>query len=114
MFAGELQAAWLLQLCGTNIPTPKEFDDPNTTLHALLQAMRSLGFANPSYPPTKLSSGHGKEVCAMLDGLLDVTIEHKGVVIRKPVYGIERQVRRGGSYAWQQEKVAFVPALPGC
>eukprot|EP00878_Enallax_costatus_P035766 GHUV01039981.1.p1 GENE.GHUV01039981.1~~GHUV01039981.1.p1 ORF type:complete len:371 (+),score=125.12 GHUV01039981.1:382-1494(+) len=83
-------AAWLLQLSGTNIPTPKEFDDPNATLHALLQAMRSLGFANPSYPPTKLSSAHGKEVCAMLDGLLDVTIERKGVVIRKPVYGIER------------------------
>jgi hypothetical protein len=32
-----LQVAWLLQLCGLSVPTPKEFDDPNTTLQSLMQ-----------------------------------------------------------------------------
>lgn len=101
MLAVLLQAAWLLQLCGTSIPTPKEFEDPNATLQALLQAMRSLGFANPSYPPSKLSSGHGKEVCAVIDGLLDMAIERKGVVIRKPVYSIDRY--GAGRICWYAE-----------
>lgn len=52
--------------------------------------MRALGFASPTYPPTKLSSGYGKEVCALLDGLLDVAIERRGVVVGKPVYSVER------------------------
>lgn len=85
-----MQAAWLLQLCGSNIPTPKEFDDPNTTLQTILQLVRALGFAVPSYPPTKLAAGYGKEVCALLDGLLDVTLERRGVVVDKPVYSMER------------------------
>lgn len=48
-----------------------------------------MGFANPNYPPTKLTTGHGKEVCALLDGLLDATIERRGVVLGKPVYSVE-------------------------
>eukprot|EP00879_Flechtneria_rotunda_P033015 GHRR01036530.1.p1 GENE.GHRR01036530.1~~GHRR01036530.1.p1 ORF type:complete len:417 (+),score=164.74 GHRR01036530.1:845-2095(+) len=83
-------AAWLLQSCGMSTPTPKEFDDPNATLQAILQGLRSLGFASPSYPPTKLNAGYGKEVCAVLDGLLDVTLERKGMVIGRPVHQEER------------------------
>jgi hypothetical protein len=32
-----MQAAWLLQLCGLSVPTPKEFDDPNSILQGLMQ-----------------------------------------------------------------------------
>lgn len=32
-----MQAAWLLQLCGLSVATPKEFDDPNATLQGLMQ-----------------------------------------------------------------------------
>lgn len=41
--------------------------------------MRALGFASPSYPPTKLLAGWGREVCALLDGLLDATLERRGL-----------------------------------
>lgn len=79
-----------MQLCGVNIPTPKEFDDPNATLQGIMQVLRALGFASPSYPPTKLTAGYGKEVCALLDGLLDVTLERRGILLNKPVYSIDR------------------------
>ncbi|KAF6265151.1 intra-flagellar transport protein 57-domain-containing protein [Scenedesmus sp. NREL 46B-D3] len=79
-------AAWLLQLCGLSVPTPKEFDDPNATLQGLMQALRSLGFAPPSYPPTKLAAGFGREVCALLDALADVTLERRGFTASRPVY----------------------------
>jgi hypothetical protein len=45
----------------------------------ILQGLRSVGFAAPSYPPTKLLSGWGREVCALLDGLADVTLERRGL-----------------------------------
>lgn len=41
--------------------------------------MRSVGFAAPSHPPTKLLSGWGREVCALLDSLADVTLERRGL-----------------------------------
>jgi len=45
----------------------------------ILQGVRALGFASPSYPPTKLLAGWGREVCALLDGLLDATLERRGL-----------------------------------
>ncbi|WIA17771.1 hypothetical protein OEZ85_009284 [Tetradesmus obliquus] len=83
-------AAWLLQLCGLSVATPKEFDDPNATLQGLMQALRSLGFAPPSYPPTKLAAGYGREVCALLDSLADVTLERRGFAASRPVYQQDR------------------------
>ncbi|WIA38068.1 hypothetical protein OEZ86_001437 [Tetradesmus obliquus] len=83
-------AAWLLQLCGLSVPMPKEFDDPNATLQGLVQALRSLGFAPPSYPPTKLAAGYGREVCALLDSLADVTLERRSFAASRPVYQQDR------------------------
>eukprot|EP00775_Hariotina_reticulata_P008504 gene8504-8686_t len=83
-------AAWLLQMCGQSVPWPKEFDDPNTTLQGLLQGLSALGFASPSYPLSKLGQGWGKEVCALLDGLLDATFQRKGIVLGRPSYSLDR------------------------
>lgn len=41
-----LQAVWLLRLCGITLPSPKEFDDPNTTLQVqYLCTCSQLGLA---------------------------------------------------------------------
>lgn len=45
----------------------------------ILQGLKSLGFAAPSYAPTKLLAGWGREVCVLLDGLTDVTLERRGL-----------------------------------
>uniref|UniRef100_A0A7R9VJ89 Intraflagellar transport protein 57 homolog n=1 Tax=Chlamydomonas euryale TaxID=1486919 RepID=A0A7R9VJ89_9CHLO len=79
-------AAWLLSLAGVEFPTPKEFDDPNKVCSDLLGAVKKLGFAPPSYPAMKLTSGHGKEVCGVLDGLIDYVLEKKKYDYKKPVY----------------------------
>lgn len=81
-----LQVAWLLQLCGINVPPPKEFDDPNATLSNLLNGCRALGFVPVSYPPVKLTNGYGREVCGVLDALLDLTLERQGFTFGKPVH----------------------------
>ncbi|KAG1670197.1 hypothetical protein FOA52_014973 [Chlamydomonas sp. UWO 241] len=79
-------SAWLLALAGVEFPTPKEFDDPNKICGDLLAAVKKLGFAPPSYPAMKLTSGHGKEVCGILDGLVDYVLEKKGYQYKKPIY----------------------------
>ena len=45
----------------------------------ILQGLRSVGFTPPSYPPTTLLSGWGREVCALLDGLADAALERRGL-----------------------------------
>ena len=73
-----LQAAWLLRLCGVSAHSPKELDDPNTTIANLLSGLKALGFAPPSYPPIKLAVGYGPEVCGLLDALADLALQTKG------------------------------------
>lgn len=41
------QAVWLLRLCGITVPTPKEFDDPNTTLQVCLSAPHKVPVLTP-------------------------------------------------------------------
>lgn len=51
-----MQAAWLLGLAGADTPAPKEgVDDPNTVCTNILNGCKKLGFAPPSYHPTKLT-----------------------------------------------------------
>ena len=81
-----LQASWLLTTAGQEFPPPKEFDDPNQTCTNMLQCLRKLGFASPSFHPTKLTVGYGKEVCGVLDGLVDYVLEQKSFQYKKPMY----------------------------
>jgi hypothetical protein len=55
-----------------------------------MQGLSALGFANVSYPLSKLGQGWGQEVCATLDGLLDVTLQHRGIVLGRPSYSVDR------------------------
>ncbi|GIL87660.1 hypothetical protein Vretimale_14667, partial [Volvox reticuliferus] len=79
-------AAWLLSLAGVDLPAPKEFDDPNMTCANLLNAIKKLGFAAPSYHPTKLTVGNGKEVVGVLDGLVDYVLEKRHHTYKRPQY----------------------------
>ncbi|PNG99896.1 Intraflagellar transport protein 57, partial [Tetrabaena socialis] len=79
-------AAWLLTLAGVEFPAPKEYDDPNITCGNLLNAVKKLGFAPPSYHPTKLTVGNGKEVVGVLDGLVDYVLERTRHTYKRPQY----------------------------
>ncbi|KAJ9508190.1 hypothetical protein QJQ45_021540, partial [Haematococcus lacustris] len=88
-------AAWLLGLSGVDIPAPKEFDDPNTICANILNACKKLGFAPPSYHPTKLTVGYGRDIVGVLDGLADYALERRNFTFSKPVYSPENYPEEG-------------------
>ncbi|KAG2449265.1 hypothetical protein HYH02_005422 [Chlamydomonas schloesseri] len=88
-------ATWLLGLAGVELPAPKEFDDPNLTCQNILGAVKKLGFAPPSYHPTKLTVGNGKEVVGVLDGLVDFVLERRHHKYSRPAYGTDGQPEEG-------------------
>jgi estrogen-related receptor beta like 1 len=86
-------AAWLLQACGAQVANPKEFDDPNATLAALLSAARALGGAPAAAAAAggggvaaRLAAGWGPEVCEVLDGLAGAALDKRGFRFAAPVY----------------------------
>jgi hypothetical protein len=104
------QSAWLLSLAGVDLPAPKEFDDPNMTCANLLGAIKKLGFAPPSYHPSKLTVGHGKEVVGVVDGLVDYVLERRQHRYARPNYGTDgcgagRRLRQGRAAAYRQQSV---------
>jgi estrogen-related receptor beta like 1 len=68
------------------VPHPKEHEDPNAICSGLVAAARRLGFAAPSYPPTRLTSGWGKEACTLLAALASCAIAQRRLVPARPVY----------------------------
>lgn len=79
-------AAWLLQQAGMEYPSPKEFADPIETCTNIMNALKRLGFATPSYHAAKLSTAHGKEVVGILDALIDLVLEKRGFSLKRAVY----------------------------
>lgn len=86
-----VQAAWLLQQCGLDVPNPKDHEDPHGICATIMAAARRLGFAPPSYAPTKLTGGWGREVCALLWALADAVIARRRVAPARPVYRQESE-----------------------
>jgi len=78
--------SWLLNQAGRKFTPPQQFDDPNTTCSTILQELKGVGFATPSFPPAKLKQGYGEAVCGVLDSLIDYVMEKRSFVFRKPVY----------------------------
>lgn len=54
--------AWLLQKAGKRFAAPEQHDDPNASCSTLLQTLKDMGFAAPSFPPAKLKQGWGEAV----------------------------------------------------
>ncbi|KAF5828216.1 intra-flagellar transport protein 57-domain-containing protein [Dunaliella salina] len=79
-------ATWLINLVGIELPMPKEFDDPNATCANILSSCKKLGFASPAYHPSKLTQGHGREICGVLDGLVDYVLERRNFTYKRPMH----------------------------
>jgi estrogen-related receptor beta like 1 len=67
-------AAHLLNLAGSSLKAPAEFDDPNAACANIFVELAQCGFDTPSFAPGKLKHGHGKEVVGVLAGLCDLVV----------------------------------------
>ncbi|KAL9965679.1 hypothetical protein ACROYT_G029517 [Oculina patagonica] len=75
-------AAWLLTCCGRNFEQPQEYDDPNATVSNILDEMKKLGVP-ADFPPAKLKTGSGEQVCYVIDKLADEALKAKKFVWKK-------------------------------
>lgn len=66
--------SWLLSICGRNFEAPLEDDDPNAIISNITGEIRSLGL-NTDFPPSRLKTGYGDEVCYILDQLTDKALK---------------------------------------
>lgn len=66
--------SWLLSICGRHFEAPLEDDDPNAVISNITGEIRSLGL-NTDFPPSRLKTGYGGEVCYILDQLTDKALK---------------------------------------
>jgi len=78
--------SWLFTLAGRKFNPPAQFDDPNSSCTNILMELKNMGFATPSFPPSKLIKGHGDAVCNLLDAVVDLVLEKQGWRWQKAVY----------------------------
>lgn len=76
-------AAWLFTCCGRNFEQPQEYDDPNATVSNILDEMKKLGIS-ADFPPAKLKTGSGEQVCYVIDKLADEALISKKFLWQKP------------------------------
>lgn len=81
-------AAWLLTCCGRNFEQPQEYDDPNATVSNILDELKKLG-ASADFPPAKLKTGSGEQVCYVIDKLADEALKAKKFAWQKPQHAQE-------------------------
>ena len=62
----------------------QEFDDPNSTISAILEAVRDLGVAI-DFAPSKLKQGYGEQAVFVLDLLADEALKATGFKFRSPI-----------------------------
>ena len=70
--------AWLMGLNRFKFQRPEQYDDPNTTVTNILEALRRARL-NINYPAVKVKQGYGEAVCVILDQLCDGALEQSGV-----------------------------------
>lgn len=81
-------AVWLINLCGRNLEQPQEFDDPNATIATIIEEAKKLGIST-KFPPMKLKTGVGEQVCNLLNTLCDAALVKQKFSWKKPVYADE-------------------------
>eukprot|EP00095_Tigriopus_kingsejongensis_P002763 maker-scaffold845_size89356-snap-gene-0.15 protein:Tk02763 transcript:maker-scaffold845_size89356-snap-gene-0.15-mRNA-1 annotation:"intraflagellar transport protein 57 homolog" len=77
-------AAWLIQKSGTPFDQPQEFDDPNSTISNILDAVRRHGVAI-DFAPSKLKQGFGEPAIFILDRLSDEALRSTRFQWGKPI-----------------------------
>ncbi|KAM8976045.1 intraflagellar transport protein 57 homolog [Pelodytes ibericus] len=83
-------AAWLINKAGHHLQQPQEYDDPNATISKILSELRSFGIP-ADFPPSKLKSGYGEQVCYVLDCLTEEVLKNIGFTWKRPTYPSEEQ-----------------------
>ncbi|XP_067010185.2 intraflagellar transport protein 57 homolog isoform X2 [Anabrus simplex] len=78
-------AAWLIRKCGKPFEQPQEYDDPNSTIAAILDAVRQIGGA-VDFSPNKLKQGYGEHVIYVLTKLADAALKFTKFEQKRPVY----------------------------
>ncbi|CAI8051186.1 Intraflagellar transport protein 57 homolog, partial [Geodia barretti] len=92
-------AVWLLNQCGRKLAQPEESDDPNSSTAAIMEEARKLKL-HTDFPPHKLKTGCGEQVCSLLLGLTECALHSRNFKWRKPVYRdeqVEEEVVEGQS-----------------
>uniref|UniRef100_A0A8C4SX95 Intraflagellar transport protein 57 homolog n=1 Tax=Erpetoichthys calabaricus TaxID=27687 RepID=A0A8C4SX95_ERPCA len=67
-------AAWLINKTGCHFEQPQEYDDPNATVSKILKEFRNFG-GIVDFPPLKLKTGSGENVCNVLDRLAEEALK---------------------------------------
>lgn len=78
-------AVWLLNLSGSKLDQPQEYDDPNATIATILTEAKQLGI-QADFPPAKLKSGAGEHVCHLMDGLAVGALQATEFTWKRPLY----------------------------
>ncbi|EDO43467.1 predicted protein [Nematostella vectensis] len=78
-------AAWLLNQRGKNFEQPQEYDDPNATISNILDELKKMGIQT-DFPPAKLKTGSGEQVCYCIDKLCDEALKAKRFGWKRPVH----------------------------
>ncbi|CAB4010709.1 intraflagellar transport 57 homolog, partial [Paramuricea clavata] len=60
------------------------YDDPNATVSSILDECKQLGIT-ADFPPSKLKTGSGEQVCYLLDCLVDESLKIKRFTWNRPV-----------------------------
>jgi len=84
-------AAWLITEYGqVKINPLKEGEDSITSIRGLLQLLRQLNFAVPSNLSTsQLQGGSGREICGILNGLVDWALQRASHQFQPPQHPVE-------------------------
>ncbi|XP_005490469.3 intraflagellar transport protein 57 homolog isoform X1 [Zonotrichia albicollis] len=81
-------AAWLISKAGHPFEQPQECDNPNAVISNVLSELRSFG-RPVDFPPSKLKTGCGEQVCYVLDCLAEEALKHTGFSWKRPAYPTE-------------------------
>uniref|UniRef100_A0A674HR09 Intraflagellar transport protein 57 homolog n=1 Tax=Taeniopygia guttata TaxID=59729 RepID=A0A674HR09_TAEGU len=81
-------AAWLISKAGRPFEQPQEYDDPNAVISSVLSELRSFG-RPVDFPPSKLKTGCGEQVCYVLDCLAEEALKNTGFSWKRPAYPTE-------------------------
>ncbi|XP_053563513.1 intraflagellar transport protein 57 homolog [Bombina bombina] len=81
-------SAWLINKAGHHFEQPQDYDGPNATISNILAELRSFGYT-VDFPPSKLKTGHGEQVCYVLDCLAEEVLKHINFAWSRPIYPSE-------------------------
>ncbi|XP_077470878.1 intraflagellar transport protein 57 homolog [Stigmatopora argus] len=83
-----ITAAWLIEEAGGSFGKPREDDEPAATVSNILAELRALG-VKVDFPPSKLKSGAGEQVCFVLNALAEHALKRRGFSFKRPKYPSE-------------------------